>query len=146
MGLIKKIPVVDNKKRDTDIINKSKNLITVGATVKGGKNVLDTINTLSAYVNTKLGKYKDKYKVLRTEAEIKDYFNLIQSNGTAALDTETSGLNPMLDDLAGICLYTPGEKAVYIPYGHISYITGSRVANQPTKEFLYECFSSWNIV
>lgn len=48
MGLIKKIPVVDNKKRDTDIINKSKNLITVGATVKGGKNVLDTINTLSA--------------------------------------------------------------------------------------------------
>lgn len=140
MGLIKKVPVVDNKKRDTDIINKSKNLITVGATVKGGKNVLDTINTLSAYVNTKLGKYKDKYKVLRTEAEIEDYFNLIQSNGTAALDTETSGLNPMLDDLAGICLYTPGEKAVYIPYGHISYITGSRVANQPTKEFLYKCF------
>ena len=32
-------------------------------------------------------------------------------NGICAIDTETMGLNPMLDDIVGFSLYTPGEKS-----------------------------------
>ena len=44
-------------------------------------------------------------------------------------------LNPMLDDIVGFSLYTPGLKAVYNPINHIDYMTNARVSNQLSKEF-----------
>ena len=141
MPLVKKLQK-SSKEQDNAIVDKINNKVQSTLTVKGGKSILDTINSITAIVNTKLGKYKDKYVVLRTEDEIMLYISKIQANHICALDTETSGLDPISDELAGICLYTPGEKAAYIPYGHISYITQQRVNNQPSKEQLQECFNS----
>ena len=141
MPLVKKLQK-SSREQDTAILDKVNNKQVANMTVKGGKSILDTINSITAVVNTKLGKYKDKYVVLRTEDEIMLYISKIQANHISALDTETSGLDPISDELAGICLYTPGEKAAYIPYGHISYITQQRVNNQPSKEFLLDVFNS----
>lgn len=142
MALVKKVVPKNVKEQDKAVIDKTKNMNTAVMSVKGGKSVLDTINSITAVVNTKLGKYKDKYVVLRTEEEILDYFNTIQQNGIASIDTETSGLDPISDELAGICVYTPNKKSAYIPYGHISYITGQKVANQPSKELLQKAFNN----
>lgn len=141
MPLVKKLKK-SSREHDNNIINKANNKNVSTLSVKGGKSVLDSINMITAVVNTKLGKYKDKYNVLRTEDEIMQYISKIQANHICALDTETSGLDPICDDLAGICLYTPGEKAVYIPYGHISYITQQKLNNQPSQKFLKDCFDS----
>ena len=141
MPLVKKLQK-SSKEQDNAIVDKINNKVQSTLTVKGGKSILDTINSITAIVNTKLGKYKDKYEVLRTDDEIMQYISKIQTNHICALDTETSGLDPICDELAGICLYTPGEKAVYIPYGHISYITQQRVNNQPSQKFLKDCFDS----
>lgn len=142
MALVKKLAPKNTRASDKAVIDKTKTLIKSGPVIKGGKSIFDRVSSIIALVNTKLGKYTDKYEVLRTEEEIKDYFNDIRVNGECAIDTETSGLDPILDTLAGICLYTPGRKACYIPYSHISYITNQRVANQPSAELLQECFNS----
>ena len=103
MPLVKKLKK-SSREHDNNIINKANNKNVSTLSVKGGKSVLDSINMITAVVNTKLGKYKDKYNVLRTEDEIMQYISKIQANHICALDTETSGLDPICDDLAGICL------------------------------------------
>lgn len=102
--------------------------------MKAGSSLLDRINSMKQLVETNLGKYKDKYRAIRTVDELEDYIDKCIENGICALDTETTGLNPMLDDIVGFSLYTPGEQAVYIPINHIDYITNEKVSNQLTKE------------
>lgn len=142
MALIKKVAAKDVKSQDQQILSKTKNMNTPTTTIKGGKSVLDTISSIQALVATKLGKYINEYDVLRTEEEINKYFKYINDNGICAIDTETSGLDPICDTLVGICLYTPNQKACYIPVNHVSYITGLKLNNQPSKEFLQTCFNS----
>ena len=58
-------------------------------------------------------------EVVRTKSRLREYFEKIYANKLVAIDTETGGFDCYLDPLAGICLYTPGESAVYIPVGHV---------------------------
>ena len=60
--------------------------------------------------------------LLDTESLVQHYFDLIIEVGIAGYDTETSGLNVYTCDLAGISLYVPGNKAVYIPINHVNYL------------------------
>ena len=57
-----------------------------------------------------------------------------------SIDTETTGLDPFLDNIVGICIYTPELKSAYIPINHISYITEQKCANQLPIDFLHDQF------
>lgn len=106
-----------------------------GLSIKGGDSLLDRINTIAALVNKNLGKYAKFYDIIRDEAEFESYIDKCIENGEAGLDTETTSLDPITCTLAGLCLYTPGAKGVYIPVNHVSYVTGVKVDNQISETF-----------
>ena len=110
------------KSNDKNIIKKSKTITNRTSIRSGGNNLAAQIQSIVAIANQKLAIHKDDYILIRTEQELIEYEQSIIKNGVCALDTETTGLNPLLVDLVGICLYTPGQKAAYIPLGHKSYI------------------------
>ena len=85
---------------------------------------------------TKLAGHKDDYELLSDKSEIELYFSYIEEAGIAAIDTETDSLDPITTTLAGVCLYTPGRKACYIPLNHISHITKEKLSNQADSEFV----------
>lgn len=107
----------------------------VGITIKGGGGLLERISTISAMVNKNLGKYKDRYEVIRDEETLEKYIDECIKNGVISIDTETNSLDPITCTLAGLCLYTTGNKAVYIPLHHVSYVTGIEIENQISDEF-----------
>jgi hypothetical protein len=48
-------------------------------------------------------------------------------NGVIAVDTETNNsLEPLTCKIMGLCLYTPGMKATYIPMNHCDVDSGER--------------------
>lgn len=60
----------------------------------------------------------ERYELVTDFDRLEQYIEKIVSNGICSLDTETTGLNTMTDDVVGVCLYTPGETAVYVPLRH----------------------------
>lgn len=108
------------------------------AVAKAGTSLSQRISNIKRLVEENLGEYKEKYDCIRDEISLKVYIDNCIQNGIVALDTETTGLNPMLNDIVGFSLYTPGLKAVYIPIYHIDYITNVKVNNQLSKEFCKE--------
>lgn len=146
-GLLKSLPPRATRQSDSAIVSKASKSRTVAPTVKGGgKGIYDRISTISAVVSTKLGKYADQYLLLRDEESVVNYFRAILENGSGAIDTETDSLDTIMCNLAGVCLYTPGQKPAYIPMHHISYVTGVESANQVedsvVKKCLQECEDS----
>ena len=99
-------------------------------TRKTGNTILDRINLIRAKVQEELGKYGDKYIVIRTEEELTTYIDACVANGIVALDTETTSLDTILSEVAGVSLFTPGQKACYIPLNHKSYVDNLRIENQ----------------
>lgn len=133
-GLLKSLPPRATRKGDAAAVSRASKAVAATPTVKGGKSVYDRISTIVAVVNTKLGKYADKYELLRDEESVMDYFKSVIEYGKGALDTETDSLDPITTTLAGVCLYVPGRKAAYIPLHHVSYVTGVQSANQVPDE------------
>ena len=120
-----------NTMSDSDILNKSKSIKPSNPVMKGSGSLISRITSISNMVQTKLGKYRDEYDVIRNESEkLHNYISKCIENGICAIDTETTGLDPMLDDIVGFSIYTPGEKAIYVPINHISYITTLKADNQ----------------
>ena len=147
-------PTRSNKEVDKAIVNKSTNKRSTSSfTVKGGaNNLLARIALINSLVESKLGKYKNDYiyYMADDEQKFKDYISHIVENGAYAIDTETTGLNPITDNIVGLSLYTPGEKGLYIPLHHVSYITGIEVEGQLDSKFVAEqlkritnCKSRW---
>ena len=133
------IPNRATREQDKTLAMKSKKTNTV-ATIKGGNDILGRINQIKAMVEKKLGKYKDRYIVISTQDELTEYLQACMDNGVISIDTETTGLDPMLDEIAGPCIYTPGRKGAYIPIGHRSYITQELVSGQLSKEVVRSAF------
>ena len=137
------LPPRATKAGDSLLANKTRRANTntgAGITIKGGGGLLERISTISAMVNKNLGKYADKYEVIREEEAFEQYIDACIEQGVVAIDTETDSLDPITCLLAGICLYTPNNKAVYIPIHHISYVTGIEIDNQVPEGFAKEQF------
>jgi len=135
-------PTRSSKEVDRAIVNKSTNKRSTSSfTVKGGaNNLLARIALINSLVESKLGKYKDDYIYYMADDETKfrEYIYHIISNGDFAIDTETTGLNPITNHIVGLSLYTPGEKALYVPLHNKSYITGIEVEGQLETKFVAE--------
>jgi len=58
------------------------------------------------------------YRALTTEADLAAYVTRAVDQGFVAFDTETTGLDPMQDELVGVSLALAPGDAVYIPLRH----------------------------
>lgn len=112
----------------------------VPTTVKGG-GILAVVNNAKRTVEERLGHLKDEYIIIRDKETLERYIQKSIENDVIAIDTETTGLDPIDNDIVGVCLYTPNEKACYVPINHISYITHERVSNQLTSTEVGEILS-----
>lgn len=89
----------------------------------------------------KLGHYKDKILVIKTKQQLIDYINASIKNGIIAIDTETNNTLDYINcKLMGACIYTPGEKQVYIPINHVDLKTRNRLSWQLTEQDIKEQF------
>ena len=140
------IPVRAGKDADNKIAKKVNSKVRQTATVKGGSSLIEKIAAINALVESKLGKYKDDYIIIKEEDVLKYYIDKCINNGVISIDTETTGLDPLQDNIVGICIYTPDMPAAYIPVNHISYITGIKVEGQLSKEILGEQFERVNCI
>lgn len=118
------------KSNDKNIIKKSKTITNRTSIRSGGNNLAAQIQSIVAIANQKLAIHKDDYILIRESDQLYEYMKEMKQVGEGALDTETTGLNPLLVDIVGGCIYTPGQKAAYIPINHKSYITGVRTKEQ----------------
>lgn len=120
---------------DKNVVNKSTNKKSAPIVVKGG-GLIEKISSINALVESKLGKYKDDYEYIMYDSWLFSYIQDCVKNGIVAIDTETTGLDPISDKIVGLSLYTPRRKAVYVPINHISYVTGMRVEEQLDEELV----------
>jgi DNA polymerase I-like protein with 3'-5' exonuclease and polymerase domains len=118
------------KSNDKNIIKKSKTVTNRTSIKGGGNNLAAQIQSIVAIANQKLAIHKDDYILIREPDQLYEYMKEMKQVGEGALDTETTGLNPLLVDIVGGCIYAPGQKAAYIPINHKSYITGVRTKDQ----------------
>lgn len=111
------------KNNDKSIVQKSKT-ITNRTSIRGGggNNIAAQIQSIVAIANQKLALHNDDYILIREPDQLYEYMKEMKQVGKGALDTEATGLNPLLVDIVGGCIYTPGQKAAYIPINHKSYI------------------------
>ena len=126
---------------DSKILNKIKNnSIVLGKSKGGSKGLSERIASAEVEVNRYFSKFKDDFIIIRDEETLKTYFDNIIKDGIVAIDTETNGLDTFNGILAGICLYSPSNKAAYIPTHHVSYITGVEVSNQLKESIIKKYF------
>ena len=131
-----------NDKKALEILSKKKNKKTPIATVvpKTIKQKVQYAEELSLQV---FGNKLDKIELVIDSNRIDEYLNNTLKTGILAVDTETNGLDRVDGKIAGICLYTPGEKGIYIPVGHVSYMTNQplkdNVARETMKNFFTVC-------
>lgn len=124
---------------DKTVVNKSTNRVSTPIVVRGG-GLIEKIASINALVENKLGKYKTQYAFFlqQQESELENYITKCIENGIIAIDTETTGLDPILDKCVGFSIYTPSLLAAYVPLHHISYVTGMEVEGQITDKFAKE--------
>ena len=58
------------------------------------------------------------FKAVTTFEQLQEVCALIKNAGFCALDTETTGLNPLQDQMVGISVCVAEGAAYYIPFGH----------------------------
>lgn len=124
-----------DRESDLAIVQKAKKSVKKPAsTVKRGGGLSAKIANIKSEVLKHLGQYADETLLIQNEMVLYTYITKAIEFGRIAIDTETTGLDPMLDECVGISLYVKGEKTVYIPLNHINYITGEKCHNQLPKE------------
>ena len=140
-----KVPERLGRAGDSAIAKKANSKVKKSSvTVTGGGDLFGRINTIRAMVEKNLGHLKEEYIIIQDKDVLHNYITKVLDNKVISIDTETTGLDPMLDEIVGICIYTPGMKGAYIPVHHKSYITQVEVDNQLPVDFIREEFERLN--
>jgi DNA polymerase-1 len=128
------MPLLDLPKRDSkeSIIKKAK------TKTKSVQTVVNSMDQVRQRVNANLGKYADKYKVITDLEAFNKYIDKCIEEGLVAIDTETTGLNPILNKIVGVSLKSPTQVGVYIPINHTSVFTKTRVDSQLKEQEVKE--------
>ena len=129
-------------KRDQQLLSKVSNPVKTSTSVqlKGSTKLIDRIESITSFVKSKFSGKEDELILITKEDDLIDYIDKCIENGIISIDTETTGLDPILDEIVGICIYTPEKKAAYIPLNHISYITELKCSNQLPIDFVRDQF------
>ena len=136
------IPKRNNTKaQDKKIATRSTTARTSVPSIKGETDILSRINQIKAVVEQNLGQDRDEYQLITDKEVLHDFISECIGNGYISIDTETDGLDPLRNTLAGICPYTYGQKSAYIPLNHISYITMVKDPNQLPIDFVITEFN-----
>ena len=128
------LPDVKSKLDDAALLEKLKN--DKKKSKLSSNNMLDVIEKIRQDIEEHLSHKLDKFEVVTSPSRLTEYINKANDFGKIAVDTETTGLNPLVVDIVGFSMYFPGEKAIYVPINHEDYLTGNRLINQMTKEQL----------
>lgn len=124
---------IDNPKDVTQSIEKRVKSKTISEEEK--------LALIKSEVERVLGRYKPYTLVISSREQLHSYIDKAISNGIIAIDTETNNsLDPLTCLLMGGCIYTPGEKNVYIPVNHIDRITRERLPWQLNENDIREEF------
>lgn len=133
----------ETNKKALEVLNKKKNKRAPVTTVVP-KTMKDKVE-YAKMMSTKIFSDRlDRMELVTSEERIDQYLDKVLDNGILAVDTETNGLDRIDGKIAGICLYTPGEKGIYIPVGHVSYMTNMELKNNVSKEFMHNFFEVCN--
>ncbi len=124
----------NNKQLLKQLVDKSKKMAKPKAATRSGGSLINRIKNVCEQVQLVLGKDKELFELITTEAQLEAYITAAIENGDIAIDTETTGLDPITDSIVGACIYTPNQKAAYVPINHVSYMTNLKLANQLTSE------------
>lgn len=100
------------------------------------------LNDIQTLLDNKLGEYKEQCGIINDKTALLNYIQKANEVGYIAIDTETTGLEPLEDEVVGISIYTKNEKAMYIPIGHINYLTYIKRSNQLSIEDVSECLQT----
>ena len=130
----------NSKANDKKLVDKAKVTRQAVPTIKSGDSLINRLANAKSMVEKHLGQYADRYMLIQDEDCLKNYISKCIDNGVISIDTETTGLDPLLDDIAGICVYTPNEKGAYIPLNHVSYITNLKLDNQLSIDYTRKQF------
>jgi|GEM_PF-760024 len=103
--------------------------------------IKDRLALIEKEVLRKLGHFKDNILVIKNKQQLIDYIDIAIKNGIIAIDTETNNTLDYLNcKLVGPCIYTPGQKQVYIPINHVDLETRERLPWQLTEQDVKEQF------
>lgn len=133
--LIKSSGVRHPINQDSLLLNK---LTKSTKTAPKGSGVNSTVQLIKLNVEKYLGKFRDEVESCRDLDKLRQFIDKAIANDILAIDTETTGLDCLMDKIIGVCLYTPGEKALYIPIRHYSYVTGQLLSNQISEKDIKE--------
>ena len=129
-------------KKALEVLNKKKNKRAPVTTVVP-KTMKDKVE-YAKMMSTKIFSDRlDRMELVTSEERLKQFDRKVVANGIVALDTETNGLDRIDGKIAGICLYTPYEKGIYIPVGHISYMTNMELQSNVSIEVVRTLIQSW---
>ena len=121
------------------IFEKAKKEIKPKITIKGkGNTILMQLDAIKKTVEMNLGKEKDNYLCITDDEDFIAYCKNAVKDGIVAIDTETDSLDSIKANLAGVCLYSPSQKPAYVPVGHISVVTETKVSPQVSIEAIKE--------
>lgn len=131
---------LSSNKNVSDLIKKSKSVKKSETTLQKGGSLFTKIKNTCQLVESKLGHYAKELQLIQTKEALQEYITAAINNNIIAIDTETTGLDPITDQIVGACIYTYGQKPAYIPINHISFITQNRVNGQLTEQEVAEEF------
>jgi DNA polymerase I len=95
-------------------------------------------------VEEKKGKIKEwTLHIVRTQEELGQLVENLGNSKEFAIDTETTGLRPLMDDLVGISFAFNNKEAYYIPFGHKDH--EHQIGKEEVLEKLKPVFESQNI-
>lgn len=129
-------------KKALEVLNKKKNKRAPVTTVVP-KTMKDKVE-YAKMMSTKIFSDRlDRMELVTSEERLKQFDRKVVANGIVAIDTETNGLDRIDGKIAGICLYTPYEKGIYIPLGHVSYMTNMPLQSNVDKEVVRKLLQQW---
>ena len=125
-----------DKSADNTIAKKVNTKSKKAPTTVKGSGLLAKIELIRKFVDEHLGKFRDTYLTIVDEDTLRNYVRKCVC--VISLDTETTGLDPLLNKIVGVCLFSPNCQPAYIPLRHRSIITGELLPNQLSPEVVAE--------
>lgn len=132
---------VRGKENDEKLVKKTRAKTSSAKTVRSINTLETKINAMKDAVEQYLGDKRDDYLLIPNFISLMQYASECIDNGICAIDTETTSLDTFTCQIVGFSLFTPNQKACYIPINHVDYITNERIGGQLTEEQVNKCLS-----